>query len=181
VINRTKILAQDAEYFDININQDVEALPFSIKILLENLLRNNQDQESIKALCNYRANTKKHTINYKPARVLMQDFTGVPAIVDLAALRQKKAFENFKVVPPGTGICHQVNLEYLADVICKKQEEGKTVLYPDTLVGTDSHTTMINALCVLGWSVGGIEAEAVMLGEPISMLIPEVLLVCMVN
>jgi aconitate hydratase len=176
--------------------------------------------------------TSDQEIAYRPPRVLMQDFTGVPAVVDLAAMRDamvnlggnpeqinplspvdlvidhsvmvdsfgsdsafgdnvkreferngeryaflswgQKAFDNFRVVPPGTGICHQVNLEYLAQTVWTKEENGETVAYPDTLVGTDSHTTMINGLAVLGWGVGGIEAEAAMLGQPISMLIPEV-------
>jgi aconitate hydratase len=176
--------------------------------------------------------TSEHEISYRPARVLMQDFTGVPAVVDLAAMRDataklganpqkinplvpvdlvidhsvmvdsfgtalafgqnveleyerngeryeflrwgQSAFDNFRVVPPGTGICHQVNLEYLAQTVWTKDENGETVAYPDTLVGTDSHTTMVNGMAVLGWGVGGIEAEAAMLGQPITMLIPEV-------
>ena len=213
-------------------------LPFSLKILLENLLRNlegkyvteNDIEELIKWLDNRRS---KHEISYMPARVLMQDFTGVPAVVDLASMRDamkklggkvsninpnipvdliidhsvqvdkygspgaftlnvelemsrnaeryqflkwgQQSFDNFRVVPPGTGICHQVNLEYLAQVVWTKDSGNEKIAYPDTVVGTDSHTTMINGLGVLGWGVGGIEAEASMLGQPISMLIPEVI------
>lgn len=217
-----------------NANQ----LPFSLKILLENLLRHEDDitvnAQDIKAIVDWSINkTSDREIAYRPARVLMQDFTGVPAVVDLAAMRDamqhmggdankinpispvdlvidhsvqvdkfgsstayqgnvelemernreryeflrwgQKAFKNFRVVPPGTGICHQVNLEYLAKTVWHSEEDGKTLAYPDTLVGTDSHTTMINGLGVLGWGVGGIEAEAAMLGQPISMLIPEVI------
>jgi aconitate hydratase len=212
-------------------------LPVSLKILLENLLRFPQDPNSAKgihAMADWlETRHSEQEIAYRPARVLMQDFTGVPAIVDLAAMRDalhtlggnatkinplipvdlvidhsvqvdsyasassflhsvdkemernlerynflkwgQKAFENFRVVPPGTGICHQVNLEYLGKVVWTNTVDGKTWAYPDTLVGTDSHTTMINGLGVLGWGVGGIEAEAAMLGQPISMLIPEVI------
>ncbi len=213
-------------------------LPKSLKILLENLLRhldgNTVKESDINALANWlNDKTSSHEIAYRPARVLMQDFTGVPAIVDLAAMRAamaklggnpekinplvpvdlvidhsvqvdsfanqqaflknvefemnrnseryqflrwgQSAFENFRVVPPGTGICHQVNLEYLANVVWQREADGETMAYPDTLVGTDSHTTMINGLGVLGWGVGGIEAEAAMLGQPISMVIPEVI------
>lgn len=216
----------------------VKKLPHSLKILLENLLRNEDNntvtQTDIEALFDW-LKTKKsdREIAYRPARVLMQDFTGVPAIVDLGAMRDaikkmggdpekinplsavdlvidhsiqvdafaipnaiqinsdkemdrngeryqflrwgQKAFDNFRVVPPDTGICHQVNLEYLAKTVWHDTKTGKKVAYPDTLVGTDSHTTMINGLGVLGWGVGGIEAEAAMLGQPISMLIPEVI------
>jgi aconitate hydratase len=205
---------------------------------LENLLRNEDGKTvtkaDIEAMSAWVEATKRPTqeIAYRPARVLMQDFTGVPAVVDLAAMRDamvslggdpekinplspvdlvidhsvmvdeygnprafqanvkreyerngeryeflkwgQGAFDNFRVVPPGTGICHQVNLEYLAQVVWTKDADGETVAYPDTLVGTDSHTTMVNGLAVLGWGVGGIEAEAAMLGQPISMLIPEV-------
>ncbi|MEM9502586.1 MAG: aconitate hydratase AcnA [Cyanobacteria bacterium P01_E01_bin.43] len=216
---------------------DVTRLPFSLKVLLENLLRYEDDRtvkaadvQAIAAWLTTQSSDKE--IAYRPARVLMQDFTGVPAVVDLAAMRDamvnlggdpekinplspvdlvidhsvmvdnfgsdsafgdnvqreferngeryaflrwgQQAFDNFRVVPPGTGICHQVNLEYLAQTVWTKEENGETVAYPDTLVGTDSHTTMINGLAVLGWGVGGIEAEAAMLGQPISMLIPEV-------
>ena len=217
---------------------DISRLPASLKILLENMLRFEDGQsvrkDDIVAFKNWLDNSGSlaHEIAYRPARVLMQDFTGVPAVVDLAAMRdaaQKlgadarsinpqvpvdlvidhsvmvdhfagadsfkrnvereyernqeryeflswgaKAFENFRVVPPGTGICHQVNLEYLAQTVWTKNQNGETIAYPDTCVGTDSHTTMINGLAVLGWGVGGIEAEAAMLGQPVSMLIPDV-------
>ena len=216
---------------------DISRLPVTLKILLENLLRFEDDntvkRADIEALSNWVANPPSaEEIAYRPARVLMQDFTGVPAVADLAAMRSavvaaskdpsvinplspvdlvidhsvmvdkfgseqsfaenvelemernteryrflrwgQTAFDNFRVVPPGTGICHQVNLEYLAKAVWTKTDNGRTVAYPDTLVGTDSHTTMINGLGVLGWGVGGIEAEAAMLGQPISMLIPEV-------
>ena len=217
---------------------DMSRLPFSLKVLLENLLRHEDGHtvtsEDISALAGWlKQRTANREIAYRPARVLMQDFTGVPAVVDLAAMRDamvalggdpakinplaqcdlvidhsvmvdkfgdaaafkqnvdlemerngeryaflrwgQKAFDNFRVVPPGTGICHQVNLEYLAQTVwTTKDQNGVEVAYPDTLVGTDSHTTMVNGLAVLGWGVGGIEAEAVMLGQPISMLLPEV-------
>ncbi|MDN5248169.1 MAG: aconitate hydratase AcnA [Wolbachia endosymbiont of Tyrophagus putrescentiae] len=222
-------------YFSLNVagkflGVDIAKLPCSLKILLENLLRNkNVNLDDIKILANCVNKHVKHEISYKPARVLMQDFTGVPAIVDLASMRSyvqknggnpckinpsvpvdlvidhsvqvdsygnnyafsrnvelevkrnleryrflrwgESSFTNLRVVPPGTGICHQVNLEYLACVVCA--DNG--VVYPDTVVGTDSHTTMINGLSVLGWGVGGIEAESVMLGQSISMVIPEVI------
>ncbi|MBI1976627.1 MAG: aconitate hydratase, partial [Candidatus Omnitrophica bacterium] len=216
---------------------DISRLPVSIRILLENLLRNEDNltvkKTDIEALVRW--NPKAHSdqeIAFMPARVLLQDFTGVPAVVDLAAMREaiqklggdvkkinplqtadlvvdhsvqvdyfgnpdsfaknariefernrerylflkwgQKAFRNFSVVPPETGIVHQVNLEYLAKVVFSQKNNGVTQAYPDTVVGTDSHTTMINGLGVVGWGVGGIEAEAVMLGQPISMLIPEV-------
>ncbi|MGZ9109255.1 MAG: aconitate hydratase AcnA [Micavibrio sp.] len=220
---------------------DISRLPFSMKVLLENLLRFEDDVSvkvgDIKACAAWVENKGKteHEVAYRPARVLMQDFTGVPAVVDLAAMREamkalggkaqqinpltavdlvidhsvmvdafgsdlafqsnvdreferngeryaflrwgQQAFRNFRVVPPGTGICHQVNLEYLAQTVWVEQDEdnGTNVAYPDTLVGTDSHTTMVNGLAVLGWGVGGIEAEAAMLGQPVSMLIPEVI------
>jgi aconitate hydratase len=217
---------------------DLKKLPFSLKILLENLLRfedhDTVTQDDILALSEWvKTKTSDHEIAYRPARVLMQDFTGVPAVCDLAAMRDamqenqgdlnkiaplnnvdlvidhsvmvdsfgktnslninteleyernkeryeflrwgQNAFQNFRVVPPGTGICHQVNLEHLAKTIWSQDINGKTYLFPDTLVGTDSHTTMVNGLGVLGWGVGGIEAEAAMLGQPISMLIPEVI------
>ena len=216
---------------------DISRLPYSLKVLLENLLRHEDGStvtvEDIEALGNWLQDRRSdREIAYRPARVLMQDFTGVPAVVDLAAMRQamakmggdpdkinplspvdlvidhsvmvdyfggpesfernvereferngerysflrwgQNAFDNFRVVPPGTGICHQVNLEYLGKTVWSGEFDGRTVAYPDTLVGTDSHTTMINGLAVLGWGVGGIEAEAAMLGQPISMLIPEV-------
>ncbi|RJG16706.1 aconitate hydratase AcnA [Alcanivorax profundi] len=231
-------------YFDLNAVADkgwgdLSKLPFSLKVLLENLLR-YEDGESVtvndvEAVVRWLDNKRSdNEINYRPARVLMQDFTGVPGVVDLAAMRDaiskaggdptrinplspvdlvidhsvmvdkfgnpqafaenvdieyqrnreryqflrwgQKAFNNFRVVPPGTGICHQVNLEYLAKgVWSEPAQDGNTYAYPDTLVGTDSHTTMINGLGVLGWGVGGIEAEAAMLGQPIAMLIPEVI------
>ncbi len=217
---------------------DISRLPFSLKVLLENLLRFEDDRsvtvDDIKAFAQWaKAGKSTREIAYRPARVLMQDFTGVPAVVDLAAMRDamkalgedpekinpqapvdlvidhsvmvdyfgradafgknvvreyerngerykflkwgERAFDNFRVVPPGTGICHQVNLEYLAQTVWTADHKGETYAYPDTLVGTDSHTTMVNGLAVLGWGVGGIEAEAAMLGQPISMLLPEVI------
>ncbi|MCG2839791.1 aconitate hydratase AcnA [Sandaracinobacter sp. RS1-74] len=230
------------DYFSIEAAQahigDVSRLPFSMKVLLENLLRFEDDftvkTTDVEAMAHWLKNPGgDHEIQYRPARVLMQDFTGVPCVVDLAAMRdamtklggdpQKinplvpvdlvidhsvmvdefgtpKAFDqnveleyarnmeryeflrwgssalrNFRVVPPGTGICHQVNLEYLAQTVwVSEAADGAEIAYPDTLVGTDSHTTMVNGLGVLGWGVGGIEAEAAMLGQPVSMLIPEV-------
>jgi len=208
-------------YFDLKVAEEnglsgISKLPRSLKVLLENLLRhedgNTVTKADIQAIADWMTTkTSTHEIAYRPARVLMQDFTGVPAVVDLAAnlvidhsvmvdyfgtqdafkknvKREyerngerydflkwgQEAFDNFSVVPPGTGICHQVNLEHLAQTVWTKTEDGKTYAFPDTLVGTDSHTTMINGLSVLGWGVGGIEAEAAMLGQPISMLIPEV-------
>ncbi len=215
----------------------VNRLPFSLKVLLENLLRNEDgsavSKEDIVALANWDPSKKSdQEIAFSPARVVLQDFTGVPAIVDLAVMRDamselggapskinplvqadlvidhsvqvdsfgrrssflfnvgrefernreryeflrwgQSAFDNFRVVPPATGIVHQVNLEYLASVVYTREHDGVAVAYPDTLVGTDSHTTMINGLGVLGWGVGGIEAEAAMLGQPISLLIPDV-------
>ena len=230
-------------YFDLkeaeaNGLAGVSKLPYTLQVLLENLLRHEDgrtvtkaDIEAIAAWV--KEGKSSHEIAYRPARVLMQDFTGVPAVVDLAAMRDAtskmggdpksvnplvpvdlvidhsvmvdyfggedsfeknvsreyerngerykflkwgaSAFDNFRVVPPGTGICHQVNLENLAQTVWTKDEDGVTYAYPDTLVGTDSHTTMINGLAVLGWGVGGIEAEAAMLGQPVSMLIPEVI------
>ena len=217
---------------------DISRLPFSMKVLLENLLRFEDGEtvtlKDLKAMAEWLKERRvNREIQYRPARVLMQDFTGVPAVVDLAAMRDamtqlggdpqkinplvpvhliidhsvmvdefgtprafernveieyerngeryeflkwgSRAFHNFKVVPPGTGICHQVNLEHIARCVWTGPGEGgETLAYPDTLVGTDSHTTMINGLGVLGWGVGGIEAEAAMLGQPVSMLIPEV-------
>ncbi|MGL4439618.1 MAG: aconitase family protein, partial [Bosea sp. (in: a-proteobacteria)] len=223
----------------------ISKLPYSMKVLLENMLRNEDDRTvkkaDIVAFSKWASKkTLEHEIAFRPARVLMQDFTGVPAVVDLAAMRNamkalggdaekinplvpvdlvidhsvivnffgdnkafgknvaeeykqnqeryeflkwgQKAFTNFSVVPPGTGICHQVNLEYLAQTVWTKKEKmtvGKKkgtfeIAYPDSLVGTDSHTTMVNGLAVLGWGVGGIEAEACMLGQPLSMLLPDV-------
>jgi aconitate hydratase len=238
-----KVGKHEYEYFDLKVAEKeglhgVGSLPFSLKVLLENLLRHEDGRtvtsDDIRALAEWVQNKRSdREIAFRPARVLMQDFTGVPAVVDLAAMRDavaklggdsKKinplapvdlvidhsvmvdafgsgasfkfnvdkeyerngeryaflrwgagAFDNFRVVPPGTGICHQVNLEYLAQTVWTKEENGKTIAYPDTLVGTDSHTTMVNGLSVLGWGVGGIEAEAAMLGQPISMLLPEVI------
>ncbi|MEM8799595.1 MAG: aconitate hydratase AcnA [Pseudomonadota bacterium] len=234
---------QDIDYYDLNVAAeqigDVSRLPFSLKVLLENLLRHEDGRsvvvDDVKAVAKWVDDRRSdREIAYRPARVLMQDFTGVPAVVDLAAMRAameqlggepskinplvpvdlvidhsvmvdefgnaqafhrnvelemqrnreryeflrwgQQAFDNFRVVPPGTGICHQVNLEYLAQTVwTSTAEDGSTVAYPDTLVGTDSHTTMVNGLSVLGWGVGGIEAEAAMLGQPISMLVPEVI------
>ena len=230
------------DYFSLKeaaktLGSEIDRLPFSLKVLLENLLRYEDgrtvtvdDVKAVGAWLQDRSSDRE--IAYRPARVLMQDFTGVPAVVDLAAMRQavdeagadpklinplapvdlvidhsvmvdafggpesfqknvemefarnqeryaflrwgQTAFSSFRVVPPGTGICHQVNLEYLAQTVWTSDEDGATIAYPDTLVGTDSHTTMVNGLAVLGWGVGGIEAEAAMLGQPISMLIPEV-------
>ncbi|MCZ6859370.1 MAG: aconitate hydratase AcnA [Alphaproteobacteria bacterium] len=237
-----KVGGKEYDYFSLKAASeaglgDISRLPYSLKVLLENLLRCEDGRsvtvDDVKAIALWlkdRRSTRE--IAYRPARVLMQDFTGVPAVVDLAAMRDamvalggdaKKinplvpvdlvidhsvmidyfgspdafeknvereyernreryeflrwgasAFDNFRVVPPGTGICHQVNLEYLAQVVWTAEENGKTIAYPDTLVGTDSHTTMVNGLSVLGWGVGGIEAEAAMLGQPVSMLVPEV-------
>ncbi len=218
---------------------DVSRLPFSLKVLLENMLRFEDEgftvgKEHVQAIADWQKNPATgQEIQYRPARVLLQDFTGVPCVVDLAAMRDaiaqlggdtakinpqvpvnlvidhsvmvdefghpkafeknveleyqrnaerydflkwgSKSFKNFSAVPPGTGICHQVNLEHIAQgVWASEDEDGQLVAYPDTCVGTDSHTTMINGLGVLGWGVGGIEAEAAMLGQPVSMLIPEV-------
>ncbi|WP_366653717.1 aconitate hydratase AcnA [Fodinicurvata sp. EGI_FJ10296] len=235
---------KDYDYFSLEAAKehvgDISRLPFSLKVLLENLLRFEDGRsvkvDDVKNVADW-LKTKSSTaeIAYRPARVLMQDFTGVPAVVDLAAMREamislggeaerinpltavdlvidhsvmvdefggpdsfkhnverefernqerysflrwgQTAFDNFRVVPPGTGICHQVNLEYLAKTVWYEKDDktGNTVAYPDTLVGTDSHTTMVNGLAVLGWGVGGIEAEAAMLGQPISMVVPEVI------
>src|SRR4029453_387081 len=236
-------------YYDLKAAEQnglrgIAALPFSLKVLLENLLRHEDGRtvtrEDILFMAEWLDNRGKadREIAFRPARVLMQDFTGVPAVVALAAMRDamkslggdprkinplapvdlvidhsvmvdffassaafkqnvnleydrngerytflkwgQRGFDSFRVVPPGTGICHQVNLEYLARTVWTREEvqaDGTTieVAFPDTLVGTDSHTTMVNGLAVLGWGVGGIEAEAAMLGQPISMLIPEVI------
>jgi aconitate hydratase len=244
---KLKVGAKSYDYFSLKAAEKagigaISRLPFSLKVLLENLLRWEDGRtvsvDDIKALGKWlKQRRSDREISYRPARVLMQDFTGVPAVVDLAAMRNamaalggdarkinpltpvdlvidhsvmvdysgdakafkqnvareyernieryeflrwgQDAFDNFRVVPPGTGICHQVNLEYLAQTVWTKKDKvgGKTVevAYPDTLVGTDSHTTMVNGLAVLGWGVGGIEAEAAMLGQPVSMLIPEVI------
>ncbi len=234
---------QSYAYYDLNLAAqnglgDIAALPVSLKVLLENLLRTEDGvavkKDDILAMAAWLKNRGKDEVEiaFSPARVLMQDFTGVPAVVDLAAMRDaaqalgadaekvnplvpvdlvidhsvmvdnfghadsfaknvaleyerngerytflrwgQGAFQNFRVVPPGTGICHQVNLEYLGQSVWTRDGDGATLAYPDTVVGTDSHTTMINGIGVLGWGVGGIEAEAAMLGQPISMLIPEV-------
>src|SRR5215475_5074101 len=224
------------EHLERKSHESVTRLPFSLRILLENLLRNEDGRfvhkQDIQALANWKPSAAEKEIAYMPARVLLQDFTGVPAVVDLAAMREavkkmggnpkrinplfpaelvidhsvqvdsygnvnafgmnaqlefqrnaeryaflrwgQTAFQNFKVVPPETGICHQVNLEYLARVVCAVPSGNRFEAYPDSLVGTDSHTTMVNALGVFGWGVGGIEAEAAMLGQPSSMLIPQV-------
>jgi aconitate hydratase len=230
---------QEYHYFSLEklVASDLAAirqLPFSLKILLENVLRfeqgSNDAEGDVRAFAKWvETRSSDREIGFRPARVLMQDLTGVPAVVDLAAMRDAAvddpqrinpqipidliidhsvmvdefataqafatnvalevqrnderyrflkwgatAFDNFRVVPPGTGICHQVNLEYLAKTVWQQQVDGKNYAFPDTLVGTDSHTTMINGLGVLGWGVGGIEAEAGMLGQPVSLLIPEV-------
>ncbi|NDE71582.1 MAG: aconitate hydratase, partial [Actinobacteria bacterium] len=225
------------EIFDITGLEGSADLPFSLKVLLENLLRTedgaNITADQIRALAQWNPNSQPDTeIQFTPARVIMQDFTGVPCVVDLATMREaiselggdptrvnplapaelvidhsviadsygrsdsfqqnveieyqrnteryrflrwgQTAFDEFKVVPPGTGIVHQVNIEYLARVIMTRVVEGSLRAYPDTVVGTDSHTTMVNGLGVLGWGVGGIEAEAALLGQPVSMLIPRV-------
>lgn len=240
-----RVNQQDYQYFSLSKAAkelagiaDIARLPMSMKVLLENLLRNEDGEtvtrEDIEAVAKWLKDKRSdREIQYRPARVLMQDFTGVPAVVDLAAMRDavakagqdpnqinplsavdlvidhsvmvdkfatpeafkqnvkiemernferyeflrwgQSAFENFRVVPPGTGICHQVNLEYLGKIAWVKEQNGTRTVMPDTLVGTDSHTTMINGLGILGWGVGGIEAEAAMLGQPVSMLIPEVI------
>ncbi len=242
-VRRTlNVSGEEYDYFSLEAAAeaglgDIKRLPYSLKVLLENLLRYEDGRsvttDDIKALAKWLDNrSSNNEIAFRPARVLMQDFTGVPAVVDLAAMRKamadmggdpnkinplstcnlvidhsvsidyagtpdaidkniereferngeryqflkwgKEAFSNFTVVPPGTGICHQVNLEFLAKTVWTEKEGGRTIAMPDTLVGTDSHTTMVNALAVLGWGVGGIEAEAAMLGQPVTMLIPEV-------
>jgi aconitate hydratase len=224
------------EFLEKKISCHLEKLPFSLRILLENLLRCEDGRfvrpDDVRALANWTPGAPEKEIAFMPARVLLQDFTGVPAVVDLATMREaikrmggnprlinplfpaelvidhsvqvdsfgsanafglnaelefqrnieryaflrwgQTAFQNFKVVPPDTGICHQVNLEYLARVVCAMPSGSRVEAYPDSVVGTDSHTTMVNALGVFGWGVGGIEAEAAMLGQPSSMLIPDV-------
>lgn len=240
-LKNLSVAGQTYHYYDLQSltpSDAVKRLPFSIKILLENLLRfydgQNITDDDIESLLNWDPKAKpSQEIAFTPSRVILQDFTGVPAVVDLAAMRVamknlggnpdkinplapvelvidhsvmvdhfgdnkafsmnksieyernleryaflrwgQQAFENFKVVPPGTGIVHQVNLEYLARVVFEQTKQDKRTLYPDTLVGTDSHTTMVNGLGVLGWGVGGIEAEAAMLGQPITMLVPQVI------
>ena len=239
------IKIQDTNYKYYSLNkaeqnglEGISKLPKSLKVLLENLLRYEDDlsvnKNQINSIKEWLKSKKSNTeIAYRPARVLLQDYTGIPAVADLAAMREavkdknkdpntinplsavdlvidhsvqvdqsaksdsfeknvdieferngerysflkwgQQAFNNFRIVPPGTGICHQVNLEYLSKVVWSEEFEGNKYIFPDTLVGTDSHTTMVNGLSVLGWGVGGIEAEAGMLGQPISMLIPEVI------
>ena len=237
-INNKKFKFYSLNKAEENGLEGISKLPKSLKVLLENLLRYEDDvsvtKNQIEAIKNWlKAKKSKTEIAYRPARVLLQDYTGIPAVADLAAMREavkeknkdpntinplsavdlvidhsvqvdqsakadsfdknveiefnrngerysflkwgQQAFNNFRIVPPGTGICHQVNLEYLSKVVWSEEFEGQNYLFPDTLVGTDSHTTMVNGLSVLGWGVGGIEAEAGMLGQPISMLIPEVI------
>ena len=237
------INSKDYKYFSLreaekNGLKGISKLPKSIKVLLENLLRHEDNlsvtKEQIESIKNWLKTKKSKTeIAFRPARVLLQDYTGIPAVADLAAMREavkkknkdpntinplssvdlvidhsvqvdkfasenslkenvdiefsrnaerysflkwgQQAFNNFRIVPPGTGICHQVNLEYLSKVVWSEKFNDDNYIFPDTLVGTDSHTTMVNGLSVLGWGVGGIEAEAGMLGQPISMLIPEVI------
>jgi len=237
-INNKKFKFYSLKKAEENGLEGISKLPKSLKVLLENLLRYEDDvsvtKNQIEAIKDWLKSKKSKTeIAYRPARVLLQDYTGIPAVADLAAMREavkeknkdpntinplsavdlvidhsvqvdqsakadsfdknveiefnrngerysflkwgQQAFNNFRIVPPGTGICHQVNLEYLSKVVWSEEFEGQSYLFPDTLVGTDSHTTMVNGLSVLGWGVGGIEAEAGMLGQPISMLIPEVI------
>ncbi|MBK20277.1 MAG: aconitate hydratase AcnA [Rhodospirillaceae bacterium] len=237
------VKGKNYDYFSLKAAEaqgigDIAPLPYSMKVLLENLLRYEDGRtvtaDDVKAAASWNGKpSASDEIAFRPARVLLQDLTGVPAVVDLAAMRDamfkmggdvqkinplcpvdlvidhsvmidnfgtpdafqknvdlefsrnqeryeflrwgQNAFSNFRVVPPGMGICHQVNLEYLAKAIWTTEEDGKVIAYPDTLVGTDSHTTMVNGLAVLGWGCGGIEAEAAMLGQPISMLLPEVI------
>jgi aconitate hydratase len=211
-----------------SIDFELTKLPYCLRILFENVVRLSGETSVLIVFKEWLKNKKSESeVAFMPARVLMQDFTGVPAIVDLAAMRDamkkinadplkinplinvdlvidhsvqvdhsgtndafdknvkremqrnleryeflkwgQQAFDNFRLVPPGTGICHQVNLEYLAEVVWTKKENGNTIAYPDTVVGTDSHTTMVNSLSVLGWGVGGIEAEAAMLNQPLSI------------
>ncbi len=242
-LSKITINGKDYKYYSLKEAENnglngISKLPKSIKVLLENLLRYEDDlsvnKNQIDAIKEWLINKKSKTeIAYRPARVLLQDYTGIPAVADLAAMREavkeknkdpktinpllsvdlvidhsvqvdkfasknslkenvdiefqrnaerysflkwgQQAFNNFRIIPPGTGICHQVNLEYLSKVVWTKKIENENYIFPDTLVGTDSHTTMVNGLSVLGWGVGGIEAEAGMLGQPISMLIPEVI------
>ncbi len=233
-----QVSGKSYQIFDITKLPGQESLPFSLKVLLENLLRTedgaNITADQIRALAQWDPTASVETeIQFTPARVIMQDFTGVPCVVDLATMREaitdlggdptrvnplapaelvidhsviadvfgskdafekntdieyqrnqeryrflrwgQGAFDEFKVVPPGTGIVHQVNIEFLARVVMVREVAGELRAYPDTVVGTDSHTTMVNGLGVLGWGVGGIEAEAALLGQPVSMLIPKVL------
>ena len=240
-LKKISINSKDYNYYSLkdaekNGLKGIDKLPKSLKVLLENLLRYEDGlsvtQSQIESIKEWLKTKKSKTeIAYRPARVLLQDYTGIPAVADLAAMREavkeknkdpnkinplsavdlvidhsvqvdqsaendsfeknvdieferngerysflkwgQEAFNNFRIVPPGTGICHQVNLEYLSKVVWSEEFKGEKYIFPDTLVGTDSHTTMVNGLSVLGWGVGGIEAEAGMLGQPISMLIPE--------
>ena len=242
-LKNISVNGKDYKYYSLkeaenNGLEGVSKLPKSLKVLLENLLRYEDDlsvtKDQIDAVKDWLKTKKSKTeIAYRPARVLLQDYTGIPAVADLAAMREavkeknkdpntinplssvdlvidhsvqvdkfasanslkenvdiefnrnaerysflkwgQQAFNNFRIVPPGTGICHQVNLEYLSKVVWSEKYKDENYIFPDTLVGTDSHTTMVNGLSVLGWGVGGIEAEAGMLGQPISMLIPEVI------
>ena len=242
-LSEIDIQGKKFKYYSLEIAEKngldgISRLPKSLKVLLENLLRYEDDlsvtKKQIEAIKEWLKDKKSKTeIAYRPARVLLQDYTGIPAVADLAAMREavknkkkdpekinplsavdlvidhsvqvdqsaksdsfeknveiefkrnserysflkwgQQAFDNFRIVPPGTGICHQVNLEYLSKVVWNEKYKGDEYIFPDTLVGTDSHTTMVNGLSVLGWGVGGIEAEAGMLGQPISMLIPEVI------
>ena len=238
-VNGEKLKLFDIAEFAKANKGDLSRLPYSIRILLENQLRNADDniiheKDALNVLKWDAKDSNRPEVPHMPARVVMQDFTGVPAVVDLASMRDamkkmggdpnkinplvetalvidhsvqvdnfgtnkalmqnidiefirnkerykllkwgQKSFDNFKVVPPGMGIIHQINLEYLAHVVMTKEEDGSKdlIAYPDTLVGTDSHTTMINGLGIMGWGVGGIEAEAVMLGQPIYMILPDV-------
>ena len=236
-VNSSQFTIYSLPQFAKTRNLDISKLPFSIRILLESALRNFDNyqvtEKDINTIVNWKPNEKKDEIAFKPGRVILQDFTGVPCVVDMAAMRDamkslggdikkinpqvqcdlvidhsvqvdafgtnkalgenvalefernkeryeflkwgQNALQNFRVVPPATGIVHQVNLEYLAKGVLKKKEGQDNLAYPDSCVGTDSHTTMINGLGVVGWGVGGIEAESVMLGEPIYMLMPEVI------
>ncbi|MDD6461888.1 MAG: aconitase family protein, partial [Bifidobacteriaceae bacterium] len=234
---RLEVNGKGFDYYNIADLPGIDHLPYSLKVLVENLVRNidgqNITDDHVKALLDWDASAEpSHEIQFTPSRVIMQDFTGVPCIVDLATMRDavkdlggdpevinpqvpaqmvidhsvqidvagvpnaieqnmdieykrnkeryqflrwgQQAFKNFRVVPPGTGIIHQVNIEYLAKCVMTKQQGDSTLAYLDSCVGTDSHTTTVNGLGVLGWGVGGIEAEAAMLGQPISMLVPRV-------
>ena len=240
LVKPLKIDSKEYQYFDLNAlgASSIDSMPFSHKILLENAVRHSQEdpsrEQDIQTILNWDAKSGNNTeISFTPSRVILQDFTGVPAVVDLAAMRDavaemkgdatqinplspaelvidhsvqvdhfgsndaleknnkvefernqerykflrwgQEAFSNFQVVPPNTGIVHQVNVEYLGRVIFSKESDDNLLAYPDTLVGTDSHTTMINGIGCLGWGVGGIEAEAAMLGQPITMLLPDVI------
>ena len=240
LVKPLKIDSKEYQYFDLNAlgASSIDCIPFSHKILLENAVRHSQEdpsrEQDIQTILNWDAKSGNNKeISFTPSRVILQDFTGVPAVVDLAAMRDavaemkgdatqinplspaelvidhsvqvdhfgsndaleknnkvefernqerykflrwgQEAFSNFQVVPPNTGIVHQVNVEYLGRVIFSKESDDNLLAYPDTLVGTDSHTTMINGIGCLGWGGGGIEAEAAMLGQPITMLLPDVI------